>query len=450
MASGIIITRKKVVRVEAVDIIIKKRNGGRLSKKELDYFVAGASNDSWPDYQLAALLMAIFIQGMDIQETTDLALAMAASGDQLDLSALPGCKVDKHSTGGVGDTATLVLIPLVAACGVPTVKMSGRGLGFTGGTIDKLEAIPGFKTDLAPARALELARQNGLVIMAQTGNLTPADKKLYALRDVTGTVDSIALIAASIMSKKLAAGADAIVLDVKCGSGAFMADLDQARQLARTMVGIGQQAGRQLLALISSMEQPLGNSIGNSLELAEAIRVLKGDIDCDLWQVCLALGREMLLLAGQASSPAEAEQRLIHALTSGAALDRLAALLKGQGADPALAYQPELLPQAKYKKTFYTSQAGFLAQIDTAGLGQLFVALGGGRHKKDDPIDYTAGFTLHARLGDWLESGAPLLEVQANDLEKLDQVLADLPAIFGFSSQHPQVQPLILDIIRPD
>ncbi len=436
--------------MEPVDLIMKKRDGSQLSRQEMEFFITGASQDIWPDYQVAAMLMAMYLRGLSITETSDLTLAMAASGDQLDLSGIPGRKVDKHSTGGVGDTATLVLAPLVAACGVPTVKMSGRGLGFTGGTIDKLESIPGFNTTPSIASALELARQNGLVIMGQTENLTPADKKLYALRDVTGTVDSIPLIAASIMSKKIAAGADAIVLDVKCGSGAFMQDLDQARELARTMVGIGQEAGRSVVAVISSMDQPLGNSIGNTLEVAEAIRVLKGDASPDLWQVCLALGQEMLLLAGRAKTEAEAGQALQKARDSGAALARLADFLKGQGADPALAKEPGLLPQPTWTKTFSAPQGGYLTRIDTAGLGHLFVALGGGRRKKDDPIDYTAGFTLLARLGQQVKAGAPLVRVQANDQAKLDQVMARLPDIFSFAKSPDPVRPVILQIIRPD
>ena len=436
--------------MEPVDLIMKKRDGSQLSRQEMEFFITGASQDIWPDYQVAAMLMAMYLRGLSITETSDLTLAMAASGDQLDLSGIPGRKVDKHSTGGVGDTATLVLAPLVAACGVPTVKMSGRGLGFTGGTIDKLESIPGFNTTPSIVSALELARQNGLVIMGQTENLTPADKKLYALRDVTGHVDSIPLIAASIMSKKIAAGADAIVLDVKCGSGAFMQDLDQARELARTMVGIGQEAGRSVVAVISSMDQPLGNSIGNTLEVAEAIRVLKGDASPDLWQVCLALGQEMLLLAGRAKTEAEAGQALQKARDSGAALARLADFLKGQGADPALAKEPGLLPQPTWTKTFSAPQGGYLTRIDTAGLGHLFVALGGGRRKKDDPIDYTAGFTLLARLGQQVKAGAPLVRVQANDQAKLDQVMARLPDIFSFAKSPDPVRPVILQIIRPD
>ncbi|MBP8988864.1 MAG: thymidine phosphorylase, partial [Clostridia bacterium] len=278
-----------------VDLIIKKRDGGSLTTDEMNFFVQGAAQDTWPDYQIAAMLMAMFLRGLNEKETTDMTLAMVLSGDQLDLSAIPGIKVDKHSTGGVADTTTLVLAPLVSACGVPVVKISGRSLGFTGGTIDKLESIPGFRVSLDIDEAIALVRRHGLVILSQTDRLTPADRKLYALRDVTGTVESIPLIAASIMSKKIAAGADAIVLDVKCGSGAFMKNPDEARDLARVMIAIGKNVKKRVAAVISSMNQPLGHCIGNTLEVLEAISVLKGEAGGDLLQVVMALGTEMLI-----------------------------------------------------------------------------------------------------------------------------------------------------------
>jgi pyrimidine-nucleoside phosphorylase len=437
-----------VAGLNPVDLIIKKRDGGILTDNEMQYFIAGAAQDSWPDYQVSAMLMALFLRGMTAAETAAMTLAMAGSGDQFDLSSLPGIKVDKHSTGGVADTTTLVLAPLVAACGVPTVKISGRGLGFTGGTIDKLESIPGFRVSIDGEEALELVRQNGLVVMAQTGRLTPADKKLYALRDVTGTVDSIPLIAASIMSKKIAAGADAIVLDVKCGNGAFMHDLDQARNLATAMVEIGRHVGRRVVAVISSMDQPLGNYIGNTLEVIEAIDVLKGQTGGDLLEVSMVLGTEMLLAAKAAPDPARARMMLGQALTSGAGLARFASLIKGQGGDPRIIDNPDLLPQPAFRQTWQTPQDGYLAAIDTAQLGRLFVELGGGRKAKTDPIDYTAGMILLARLGQLVRKGDPLVHIQAADQAKADLVAAELPSIFTFTDKPSAAGPLILDIIR--
>ncbi len=433
--------------VNPVDLIIKKRDGAALSPAEIQLFVDGVSHDSWPDYQVSAMLMAMFIRGMTDEETSALTLAMASSGRQFDLSGLPGIKVDKHSTGGVGDTTTLILAPLVAACGIPVVKMSGRGLGFTGGTIDKLESIPGFQASIDESRALELARANGLVIMAQTDNLTPADKKLYALRDVTGTVDAIPLIAASIMSKKIAAGAGAIVLDVKCGSGAFMKDLASARQLAKTMVRIGQHTGRTVTAVISSMDQPLGLQIGNVLEVMEAIQVLKGRQGGDLLEVCLALGSEMLV-AGGAAGQAEARARLSQALSDGSGLGKLRTLIEGQMGDGGVIDDPFRLPQPSCRRTWAAPRGGYLNAMDTAGLGHLFVALGGGRLRKTDAIDVTAGLTIKARLGQKLSAGQPLVSLQSRDPAKLDQAFEALDSLFTIEPEPGSVRPLILDVIR--
>lgn len=431
-----------------VDLIIKKRDGGSLSEDEIREFIDGVTRERWPDYQVSALLMAFFLRGMSDRETAALTLAMAASGEQFDLSAIPGVKVDKHSTGGVADTTTLILAPLVAACGIPVVKISGRGLGFTGGTIDKLESIPGFCVSVDAGEAIDLVRRNGLVVMAQTDRLTPADKKLYALRDVTGTVDSIPLIAASIMSKKIAAGADAIVLDVKCGNGAFMRDLRQARKLAQTMVAIGRQVGRRVTAVISSMQQPLGRNIGNTLEVMEAITVLKGQAGGDLLEVSLVLGSEMLLAAGAAPDLDNARDQLRQALADGSALARFAGLISGQGGDPAIISHPDRLPHPACRRLLPAPQSGWLTAIDTARLGQLFVELGGGRKTKTDAIDYTAGMVLRARFGQTVEQGAPLVELQAADPAKADLVTAALPAVFTIADQPPQATPLILDIIR--
>ncbi|MDW7656145.1 MAG: thymidine phosphorylase [Bacillota bacterium] len=433
-----------------VDLIIKKRDGGFLTDKEMQFFIDGAAHDSWPDYQLSAMLMALFLRGMTPAETAAMTLAMASSGDQFDLSAIPGIKVDKHSTGGVADTTTLVLVPLVAACGVPTVKISGRGLGFTGGTIDKLESIPGFRVSIDACEAIELVRRSGLVVMAQTDRLTPADKKLYALRDVTGTVDSIPLIAASIMSKKIAAGADAIVLDVKCGNGAFMRDADQARELAVAMVEIGRQVGLRVVAVISSMEQPLGNYIGNTLEVFEAIDVLKGQTGGDLLELAYVLGAEMLMAAQAAPDLNQARQMLEKALANGAGLAKFADLIKGQGGDPRIIDSPDLLPQPAYRRTVQATQSGYLTAIDTARLGRLFVELGGGRKTKTDPIDYTAGMVLLTRLGQRVHKGDPLVHIQATDAAKVDLVAAELPSVFKIADEPVAAAPLIIDIIRSD
>ncbi len=434
--------------MNAVDLIIKKRNGQTLTSNEIQLFVDGVCDGSWPDYQVSAMLMAMFLKELNTQETSDLTLAMARSGVQLDLSAVPGIKVDKHSTGGVADTTTLIVMPLVAACGVPVVKMSGRGLGFTGGTIDKLESIPGFQTAITAEQAIAQSNHIGCAIMGQTDNLTPADKKLYALRDVTGTIDSIPLIAASIMSKKIAAGADAIVLDVKCGSGAFMPDLESARNLASQMVAIGQQVGRQVVAIISGMDQPLGNLIGNSLEVLEAIEVLKGQITGDLLDVALTLGSEMLQLGGRAKSEEEARQLLKNALSSGAAANKFKELIAAQGGDPLVVEDPSRLPQARLRTQVIARQTGYLSAIHTQDLGRALIALGGGREHKGDMLDLSVGLILNKRIGDTVQSGDCLVELLANDSKKLQNaaaivdgafiILPDKPVFDGGGNQ-PQV-----------
>jgi len=420
----------------------------RLDCSEIEFFVQGASDGSWPDYQLSAMLMAIFLRGLDDEETTDLTLAMAASGDQLDLKSLPGVKVDKHSTGGVADTTTLVLVPLVSSCGVPVVKLSGRGLGFTGGTIDKLESIPGFQVQIPLKQALDQVRRVGAVIMSQSANLTPADKKLYALRDVTGTIDNISLIAASIMSKKIAAGADAIVLDVKCGSGSFMRDLDSARQLARTMVEIGKLAGRRVMAVISSMAQPLGNYVGNTLEVIEAIEVLKGHVTGDLLDVSLTLGAQMLVLAGRCSGTAEARQLLQKQLQQGAGLEQLRRIISAQGGNSKIIDDYSLLPQPGCHLVLTAGQAGWLAAIDTAAVGHAFVAAGGGRLTQDDPIDYSAGLIFRHRLGEHLQAGEVIADVQAADPARASQALLLLRQAIQISQEQPEPVQVILDTIE--
>jgi len=437
-------------KMSNVDLIIKKRNGNALTSNEIDLFVAGASDGSWPDYQVSAMLMAMFLKGLDDRETSDLTLAMARSGRQLDLSGIPGIKVDKHSTGGIADTTTLVVLPLVAACGVPVVKMSGRGLGFTGGTIDKLESIPGFVTGLSTDEAIAQAQAIGAVILAQTDDLTPADKKLYALRDVTGTIESIPLIAASIMSKKIAAGADAIVLDVKCGNGAFMPDLESARALARQMVAIGHQVGRQVVAVISSMDQPLGNLIGNSLEVQEAVDVLQGRVTGDLLEVALTLGSEMLRLAGKAKSDEEARSLLQAALQNGAAARKLAEVIQAQNGHPDVVDHLDLLPQARLHQQVRAEATGVLTHMESAELGRALIALGGGRERKGDAIDPAVGLVLRKRLGDTVTAGEIMVDLLANDPVRLAAATAMVQAALTIESgrAHFSPPPVILDIIR--
>ncbi|MDD2458807.1 MAG: thymidine phosphorylase, partial [Eubacteriales bacterium] len=392
----------------------------------------------------------MFLKGLDDRETSDLTLAMARSGRQLDLSGLPGIKVDKHSTGGIADTTTLIVLPLVASCGVPVVKMSGRGLGFTGGTIDKLESIPGFVTGLSTDQAIAQAHSIGAVIMAQTDDLTPADKKLYALRDVTGTIESIPLIAASIMSKKIAAGADAIVLDVKCGNGAFMPDLESARALARQMVAIGQQVGRQVVAVITGMDQPLGNLIGNSLEVQEAVDVLQGRVTGDLLEVALTLGSEMLQLGGKSQSDGEARSLLQNALQSGAAARKLAEVIMAQKGNPAVVDQTDLLPQATLRHQVRASATGILTHIESAELGRALIALGGGRERKGDAIDPAVGLVLHKRLGDTVAANEVLVDILANDPARLESAKGMVAAALTIQPEASGFMPppVILDIIR--
>ncbi len=396
------------------EIILKKRNGGTLSRPEINHFIDGYCAGDIPDYQAAALLMAIWFNHLDHDETLALTLAMRDSGEIVDLSAISGVKVDKHSTGGVGDTTTLVTGPLVAACGGKVAKMSGRGLGHTGGTLDKLEAIPGMSVSLDMERFRRIVSACGLAVMGQTADLVPADKKLYALRDVTGTVDNMALIAGSIMSKKLASGADAIVLDVKTGNGAFMPDPTAARQLAGLMVTIGNQAGRRTVALVTDMNQPLGNAVGNALEVREAIEILQGRHAGDLKTVSLALAAEMLLLGGQATNIANANQMLARALESGAALRHLARMIELQGGDPTVCRAPDRLPRAQHIIPVTADTAGFVAGFDTAALGSAARLLGAGRLTKNDTIDPAVGLWMRKRLGDRVAPGDILADMHIN------------------------------------
>ncbi|GLY09857.1 pyrimidine-nucleoside phosphorylase [Pseudobacillus badius] len=400
-----------------VDLIQKKRDGEQLTTEEIQFIVEGYTNGTIPDYQVSAWLMAVYFQNMTEKERADLTMAMVASGDQIDLRAIEGVKVDKHSTGGVGDTTTLVLGPLVAAAGVPVAKMSGRGLGHTGGTIDKLEAIEGFHVEITNEQFIELVNKNKIAIIGQSGNLTPADKKLYSLRDVTATVNSIPLIASSIMSKKIAAGADAIVLDVKTGAGAFMKTLEDSRELAKAMVNIGNNVGRKTMAVISDMSQPLGFAIGNALEVKEAIDTLKGEGPEDLTELCLVLGSHMVYAAGKADTLEEARQTLLKLINNGEALAKFKLFIEAQGGDGSVVDHPERLPQAKYQVELPAKSDGWVAEIIADHVGTAAMWLGAGRATKESEIDLAVGMMLNKKIGASVKAGESLVTIYSNDKE---------------------------------
>ncbi|MEB7074243.1 pyrimidine-nucleoside phosphorylase [Staphylococcus epidermidis] len=408
-----------------IDIIEKKRDGKSLTREEIEFFVNGYTRGEVPDYQASSLAMAIFFQDMNDEERAALTMSMVNSGERIDLSDINGIKVDKHSTGGVGDTTTLVLAPLVATVGVPVAKMSGRGLGHTGGTIDKLESVKGFNVEISEKDFIKLVNDNQVAVIGQSGNLTPADKKLYALRDVTGTVNSIPLIASSIMSKKIAAGADAIVLDVKTGSGAFMKTLDDAEALAHAMVRIGNNVGRNTMAIISDMSQPLGNAVGNALELKEAIATLKGNGPKDLTELVLTLGSQMVVLAEQAESLDEARQMLVDAIKTGKALNKFKTFLSNQGGDDSIVDSPEKLPSAKYQVEFKAKKDGFITEIIANEIGVASMMLGAGRQTKEDVIDLGVGIVLNKKVGEHVEKGENILTIHTNT-KKIDDILNKL------------------------
>jgi pyrimidine-nucleoside phosphorylase len=401
--------------MRAVDVISKKRDGGELTKEEIEFFVAGFVRGEIPDYQASAWAMAVLLRGMNARETTDLTLAMVASGDRLDLSQVVPLAVDKHSTGGVGDKTTLVVEPVVAACGVPVGKMTGRGLGFSGGTLDKLESIPGYRADLTIEEFRDQLVRVGVVLSGQSVDMAPADGKLYALRDVTGTVPSIPLIASSVMSKKIAAGSQGVVLDVKVGVGAFMQTLDHAEELARLMVEIGRRAGVKVVALLSDMNQPLGNAVGNALEVKEALATLSGEGPPDLVEHCLEVSAQMLRLAGRASDLVGARSLAQAALADGSALRKFRALVEAQGGDLRYVDEPERLPAAQLVEQFRAPSAGYLRSIHAAEIGHAAVELGAGRSKQGDPIDHSVGVVVHRKVGDRVVEGDPLFTVHAND-----------------------------------
>lgn len=429
-----------------IDLIKKKRDGEELTTAEIDFIIKGYTAGTIPDYQMSALLMAIYFQGMTDKERADLTMAMVQSGDQIDLSQIEGVKVDKHSTGGVGDTATLIVGPLVASVGVPVAKMSGRGLGHTGGTIDKLEAVAGFHVEIENEEFINLVNENKLAVIGQSGNLTPADKKLYALRDVTATVDSIPLIASSIMSKKIAAGADAIVLDVKTGAGAFMKTLDDSRALARAMVQIGNNVGRRTMAVISDMTQPLGYAVGNALEVKEAIETLKGEGPKDLTELCLTLGSHMVFLANKATSLEEAREMLENQIKNGAALDVFKRFLQSQGGDPAVVDDLSKLPQAKYVYELEAEKAGFVAEIVADEIGTAAMLLGAGRATKDSIIDLAVGLRLNKKIGDEVKVGESLVTIYSN-FENVDEVKARLLRNITISTEKVDAPTLIYEEI---
>lgn len=431
-----------------VDLIIKKRNRQALTPEEIHFFVSGTASEKIYDYQISAMLMAIFLNGLSDEETACLTMEMAKSGETFDLSSVNGIKVDKHSTGGVADTATLILSPLVASLGVPVIKMSGRGLGFSGGTIDKLESIPGFKTDISQEKALEFVKKSNIVLMGQSENLTPADKKLYALRDVTGTVESIPLIASSIMSKKIAAGCDKIVLDVKCGNGAFMKDLSSAKLLAEKMVSIGKKVNRKVVAVISSMNEPLGTNIGNSLEVIEAVEILKGNVKGDLLAVSLELGCQMLILAKKVESEEEGKKLLLEQIKNGKGLLKLKELIIQQNGNPKIIDDYSLLKQPKNSLTLKALESGYIYETETELIGKASIETGAGRKFKDEKIDLSAGIILNKRIGDYVNKGDIIAEIFADNIEKCQNALEILHFAIKIKNIKPQKQDLILEIIK--
>lgn len=436
--------------MDMIGIIEKKKQGRALNEAEIGFFVQGAATGQIPDYQLAALLMAIRLNGMTPEETTMLTLAMAHSGDMADLSAIPGRTVDKHSTGGVGDTTTLVLAPLVAACGVPVAKMSGRGLGHTGGTLDKLESIPGFRVELSQSEFIEQVKRIGCAVIGQSRNMVPADKALYALRDVTATVDSLPLIASSIMSKKLASGAGAIVLDVKTGSGAIMHSLEGSIDLAKAMVDIGWMAGRPTVAIVTGMAEPLGSHVGNALEVKEAIDILAGRVKGPLLQVSLVLGSHMLVAAGRVATLAEAETLLKEALSSGSGLSKLREMIKAQGGDGRVCEDVSLLPQAKVIRPVPALSSGFIQGMDTTQLGLCAQRMGAGRIRKEDVIDPAVGFVLHKRIGERVEKGEALATLHARDEATAGMTEEMLRANITIGPDKVQPEPLIHAVVTKD
>lgn len=430
------------------DLIMKKRNGGVLSREEIEYMIGEYTADRIPDYQMSAMMMAVYFQGMNAEETVALTTAMAHSGDMMDLSAISGTKVDKHSTGGVGDKTSIALTPMVAACGVKIAKMSGRGLGHTGGTIDKLESFEGFSTGISANHFIDQVNRIGVSIMGQTADIAPADKKLYALRDVTATVDNMSLIASSIMSKKLASGADAIVLDVKTGSGAFMKKEEDAFALAKEMVTLGNMAGRKTIAVVSDMDQPLGRAVGNALEVEEAVATLRGEGPDDFTKLCMTLGSYMLIAGGKASDEQEAEQKLRQVIEDGSALNKLAEFVQAQGGNPKAVYDTALLPKASIVEEITSDHGGYISKIDCDEIGICSLILGGGRETKESLIDLSVGLILHKKVGDSVKPGESLATIHANDRDKLNAAKERFLNAYHFSVDAVTVPEFIKGIVR--
>ena len=431
-----------------LELLTKKRHGGELSREEIAFFVKGVTDGSFADYQISAMLMAIAINGMTDRETVDLTMEMASSGDLLNLSAIPGIKCDKHSTGGVGDTTSLVLVPLVAACGVKVAKMSGRGLGFTGGTLDKMESIPGMSVQMDNDRFIKTVSESGLAIVGQSANLAPCDKVLYALRDVTSTVDVEPLIVSSILSKKIAAGADVIVLDVKTGSGAMMKTPEDSRRLAKAMVSIGNRTGRKFSALVTDMNQPLGRYVGNALEVEEAIDILSGRTEGDLKTVSLALGAQILRLAGRVSTAKEGLELLNEKLKSGEGLKKLQELIVNQGGDGRVAYDTSLLPKAEEKIEVAAERDGYVSRIITDDIGYAAKALGAGRTRKEDPIDPAVGLVMNVRLGDYVKKGQSLVTLHVNGGRGLTEAKQKVLSAIELAAEKPVLPTLIYEEIE--
>jgi len=436
-------------RMQAVELIRKKRDGKELDTQEIDWFIAEYMREQIPDYQMSAWLMAVYWRGMDARETSDLTMAMAHSGQQLHVRDTISPVVDKHSTGGVGDKVTLAVGPLVAACGVAVGKMTGRGLGHTGGTVDKLESVAGFTATLSREEFMHILKQHSIVLAGQSHDLAPADGKMYALRDVTGTIESIPLIAASIMSKKLAIGASHLLLDVKVGSGAFMKTLEQARHLAETMVEIGRLAGLHAVAAITSMDQPLGHAIGNALEMAEAIAILHGNGPQDVSDLCYHEAAELLVMTGKAASLSEAERYVEHAVHSGAAVAKLAEVIAAQGGNAQQIEQPHLLPTAPVRSMLTAPRSGYIAGIQSEQIGLASMHLGAGRFKKGEQIDHRTGLILQAKVGEYRRAGEPLVEIHARSEAEAASIRDPLLACFSWSDAPVTVGPLVYDTIRP-
>ncbi len=435
--------------MRALDLIIKKRDGQSLSAEEIFFLIDKYNKGLIPEYQIAAFLMTVYFQGLNSKETAALTAALAESGEMLDFSSLGKLVADKHSSGGVGDKTTLALAPLVAAAGVPVAKVSGRGLGFTGGTIDKLESIPGFSAELPLERFIELIKENDLAIIAQTERMTPADKKLYALRDVTGTVENTSLIAASIMCKKIAAGAGAILLDVKTGKGSFMKTREEAFYLAETMLRIGKEMGRRIVSVVTDMNQPLGFAVGNALEVKEAISILKGEGPADAETLCIVLGGYMLTLAGKVRNPEEGQDELRKLLNNGAALEKFKQMISSQGGNAQCVDDLSLLPQSKLVAVIEAPKAGYISEIDTRKVGKAAALLGAGRSYKGEEIDPSAGIVLNQKVGNQVSAGDVLAQIHGNKEELLQAACKDLINAFAISDETPEELPLVYGVVPP-